>query len=358
MGECLIVRSGGGTDTTNATAKSDTIVGGYTCYVNDELVIGSIPVIALSKTTVAPSEQISLLYGSYKNTNISTSTLEEETVSTVVSSDILKPYDGWSNGVHLEGDIVNNGTVTQSFGVNASYTIPQGWHDGSGKVTQALAVQGYVGITAGTGNQTVCDAGRWTTGEQWVWGDGNLVPWNIKNGVEIFGVWGNFTGWVDANLSLLGILTNRYDVLWVYDGYNQHHMYWWVWTASLLQYSSLRSAYTGVRLTATAVLGPDKSSYNNSPHVTMRAEHWYKSGNMTTAWSVGNASKSNSSYNTATLTASGSENFNKSVTLTETSYTIGGYNTSWSVPSHCFRIIVNVSANGGGLSNCAVTAYR
>ena len=360
MGECLIIRSGGGTDTTNAIAKSDTVVEGYTCYVNDELIVGNIPAVTLSETTVTPSKKITLSYGKYEETNISTSTLKEETVSTAVSSDILKLYDGWSNGDHLEGSIVNNGAISQSFSVNTSYTIPQGWHNGSGKVTQTLAVQGAVGITAGTGNQTVCSAGKWTTGEQWVWGNGNLVPWNIKNGVEIFGVWGNFTGWVDNNLKLLEILTNRYNGLWVYDGYDMHHMYWWVWTASLSQYSSFRSAYTGVRLSATAVLGPDKSSYDDSPYVRIRAEHFYSSGNMITTWSVGSARQSNGSYsNTVTLTASGSGTFNKSITLTENTYTIGGYKTSWSIPSHCFRIIATVSAIGEGhLTSCTVTAYR
>ena len=200
MGESLIIRSGGGTDTSEATATNDVVVTGYTCYVKDELVIGNIPIPTVDKKSLVPSEQIDLSHGYYKGTDqISASTLSDETVATAVSSDLLSTYKGWAGGNLIDGTMVNRGAISQSFGVNASYIIPQGWHNGSGKVTQALAVQGYVGITASTGNQTVCDAGRWTTGEQWVWGDGNLVPWNIKNGVEIFGVWGNFTGWVDGN---------------------------------------------------------------------------------------------------------------------------------------------------------------
>lgn len=212
MGESLIIRSGGGTDTSEATATNDVVVTGYTCYVKDELVIGNIPIPTVDKKSLVPSEQIDLSHGYYKGTDqISASTLSDETVATAVSSDLLSTYKGWAGGNLIDGTMVNQGAISQSFGVNTSYAIPQGWHNGSGKVTQALAVQGYVGITASTGNQTVCDAGRWTTGEQWVWGDGNLVPWNIKNGVNIFGVWGNFTGWVDNELNLGGITATAWE---------------------------------------------------------------------------------------------------------------------------------------------------
>ena len=198
MGESLIIRSGGGTDTSEATATNDVVVTGYTCYVKDELVIGNIPIPTVDKKSLVPSEQIDLSHGYYKGTDqISASTLSDETVATAVSSDLLSTYKGWAGGNLIDGTMANRGAISQSMGVNASYTIPQGWHNGSGKVTQALAVQGAVGITAGTGNQTVCSAGRWTTGDLWVWGNSNLVPWNIKNGVNIFGVWGNYTGWVD-----------------------------------------------------------------------------------------------------------------------------------------------------------------
>lgn len=200
MGESLIIRGSGGTNTSEATATNDVVVTGYTCYVKDELVVGDIPIPTVNKKFLVPSEQIELPYGYYKGIDqISASTLSDETVATAVSSDLLASYKGWSEGILVDGSMANNGAIASSFCANASYTIPQGWHSGSGKITQALTVQGAVGITANTGNQTVCPASRWTTGDLWVWGNGNLVAGNIKNGVNIFGVWGNYTGWVDAN---------------------------------------------------------------------------------------------------------------------------------------------------------------
>ena len=212
MGESLIIRSGGGVDTSNATATNNQLVEGYTCYVNDELVVGSILIKSPVNKTLYVSQSTNLESGYYVgNDVISTSSLSEETVASSEIVDILTDNNGWANGVFLNGTMVNKGAISQAFGANASYTIPQGWHNGSGKVTQALAVQGAVGITAGTGNQTVCSAGRWTTGDLWVWGNGNLVPWNIKNGVNIFGVWGNFTGWVDNELNLGGITATAWE---------------------------------------------------------------------------------------------------------------------------------------------------
>ena len=147
MGECLIVRGGSGTDTFNATATNSRLLEGYTCYVNDELVVGNIPKKSIQKT-ITPSTEQKLDYGYYDNKNlISVSTLAEETVSTAVSSDLLSTYKGYTNGTLIDGTMINNGAVNQAFGVNASYTIPQGWHNGSGKVTQALVVQEADGLS-------------------------------------------------------------------------------------------------------------------------------------------------------------------------------------------------------------------
>ena len=41
MGTCLIIKSGGGTDTSNATATADKILSGYTIYSNDNKITGN-----------------------------------------------------------------------------------------------------------------------------------------------------------------------------------------------------------------------------------------------------------------------------------------------------------------------------
>ncbi len=84
------------------------------------------------------------------------------------------------------GSMANRGAVSQSLAINGSYTIPAGYHNGSGKVTQSIPTKGAQTYTPGTANQTIA-AGQYLTGAQTIKGDPNLKPENIREGVTIFG---------------------------------------------------------------------------------------------------------------------------------------------------------------------------
>lgn len=58
------------------------------------------------------------------------------------------------------------------------------------KVTGTIPSQAAAVITPGAAAKTAVAAGRYTTGTVTVEGDGNLKPWNIAQGVRIFGVLG------------------------------------------------------------------------------------------------------------------------------------------------------------------------
>lgn len=95
------------------------------------------------------------------------------------------------------GTMPNRGAVNQSLAINGSYTIPAGYHNGSGKVTQNVPTKGAQTYTPGTTNQTIA-ASQWLTGAQTILGDANLKPENIKKGVSIFGKMGIFEGLVSS----------------------------------------------------------------------------------------------------------------------------------------------------------------
>lgn len=121
----------------------------------------------------------------------------------------------------ITGTMSNRGAVSQTLNAGGSYTIPAGYHNGSGKVTgNSLASQtaatataarilsGYTAwingsqitgtmpskaaqtYTPTTTNQSI-GSGQYLSGNQTIRGDGNLVSANIRAGVSIFGVSGN-----------------------------------------------------------------------------------------------------------------------------------------------------------------------
>lgn len=91
------------------------------------------------------------------------------------------------------GTMPNRGAVNQSLAINGSYTIPAGYHNGSGKVTQDIPTKGAQTYTPGTTNQTIA-ANQYLTGPQTIKGDPNLKAENIKKGVSIMGITGSYSG--------------------------------------------------------------------------------------------------------------------------------------------------------------------
>ena len=143
---------------------------------------------------------------------------------------ILLNYQAYDkDGKLITGTMTNNsvGTITLDQ-TTTSYTIPAGYHNGTGKVqhttvnipdptitvsssglitasgswtrgfttdnsyskTQQLTTKAATTYTPGTTNQTIA-SGTYLTGTQTISGDANLVSSNIISGVSIFGVNGN-----------------------------------------------------------------------------------------------------------------------------------------------------------------------
>ena len=236
MGECLILRAGSGVDTSGANATSDKILQGYTGYVNDVLVTGNIPIYVRNnnnKVTTLTTDDVRPIYSLEDSIGVQYTDSPNDGDG-VRRSHIKIPFAGyylsdsilaapWSEVEriirinHFSGDnayiqhIVSGYSVCtrrgliqgsmpywaltyNPFAINGTHTINAGCHDGSGTITQNIPTQGGVTITPNTSNLIVCHSGRYTTSPLWVAGSGNLVPGNIKKGVNIFGVVGNWQG--------------------------------------------------------------------------------------------------------------------------------------------------------------------
>lgn len=83
----------------------------------------------------------------------------------VAVAEILKDRTAYARGAKLTGIMPNNGAVAGTISTKAgSYTVPQGYHDGSGKVNISATEQA------------------------------KLIGGNIKSGVTILGVPGTYSG--------------------------------------------------------------------------------------------------------------------------------------------------------------------
>lgn len=69
------------------------------------------------------------------------------------------------DGEPLTGIMPNRGAVNQSLGINGTYTIPAGYHNGSGKVTQNITTMAGQTITPGNSQQTISCSGKYMTGD-------------------------------------------------------------------------------------------------------------------------------------------------------------------------------------------------
>ncbi|MBQ6426813.1 MAG: hypothetical protein IJJ92_08520 [Clostridia bacterium] len=85
--------------------------------------------------------------------------------ATASAAEILAPKTAYKNGSKLTGTMTNRGSVTGTIATKTGqYTIAQGYHDGTGKVSIDSTEQA------------------------------KIIAGNIKNGVEILGVTGTYTG--------------------------------------------------------------------------------------------------------------------------------------------------------------------
>ena len=134
----------------------------------NKIIYGGTTLIDLTDATAVASDVAAgkYFYGNDGVKTEGTSTFDSDTTdANALGSEILSGRTAYVNKQKITGSMTNNGAVSGTISTKAgTYTVPQGFHDGSGTVQISSTEQA------------------------------KIIPSNIKSGVEILGVEGNYTG--------------------------------------------------------------------------------------------------------------------------------------------------------------------
>lgn len=83
--------------------------------------------------------------------------------ATATAGQLLAGKTAYVKGNKVTGNMPNRGAVNQALAINGNYTVPEGYHDGTGKVTQSIPTKATATYTPGTTDQTIA-SGQYLTG--------------------------------------------------------------------------------------------------------------------------------------------------------------------------------------------------
>ena len=181
MSDVMIpVRGGGGTSSDDVTASKSNILQGKTTVTSDsddEIVEGTMTNCGAKTAELACGESYPIPEGYHDGKGkVTAKSLASQTSGTAAAGDILKDKKAVVNGSPVTGTMANQGAKTANLNCGGSYTIPAGYHNGSGKVT-ANSLASQTGVQSG---KTAISAGAVRSGyEGWV--NGGRVSGNMAN---------------------------------------------------------------------------------------------------------------------------------------------------------------------------------
>ena len=214
---------GGGVFSDDVTASKAQVVEGHSTITSDssdEIIAGTMKEISATdqakNIAIENSNLVFRMTNGAHRTNGTTGYPEVYTSlstlrDTIGCTDASKILAG-TTIAGLAGTMVNKGAQSYTIGLSGSVTIPEGYYNGSGKITRAYSVYSGGTFTPQASNQTIPTKNKIVTGDIICAGDANLIAQNIANGVQIFGVTGNmmkYTSGTDQVLFSNGTWSNQ-----------------------------------------------------------------------------------------------------------------------------------------------------
>lgn len=154
MGKVIPMLGGGTADSDELTANKSHVLSGYTAVTHDsdgEPAAGMMPNNGAQNGALNCGQSKAIPAGYTTGGTVTANSLASQTSANAAAGQILSGQTAWVNGSKITGNMANRGNVSQALNAGGSYTIPAGYHAGSGKVTaNSLASQ--------TGGATVDDS--------------------------------------------------------------------------------------------------------------------------------------------------------------------------------------------------------
>lgn len=150
---------------TIATATTENVLTGTTCWVNGNLINGSMPNRGKVTATLSAGESYDIQKGYYmEDSKVTSKDLASQTVGTAKAAEIANNKVAWVNGEKVTGTMNSNPDQTIMLPLNGTYNIPNGYHTGFGKVTQNVPSKAGETVAPTKAEQTLETAGYYMQG--------------------------------------------------------------------------------------------------------------------------------------------------------------------------------------------------
>ena len=147
----------------DATAAQ--ILSGKTAWVKGKKVTGTMPNRGAVNQTINAGGSYTIPAGYHNGSGkITAASLSSQTDGTATASQILSGKTAWVDGKKITGTMANQGAKSTTLNAGGSYTIPAGYHNGSGKITaSSLSSQTQANATA---SQILSGRTAWVNGNK------------------------------------------------------------------------------------------------------------------------------------------------------------------------------------------------
>jgi len=151
-------------DQTSGTAAAADILLNKTAWVNGRKITGTMPNNGSVSQTVDTGDIYTIPMGYHDGTGtVRANSLASQTDGTAVAADLLANKTAWVNGVKITGTMNDRGSVSVNLNAGESYTIAKGYHDGTGVVSVTSLPDQTTGTA--TADDIVYGETAWVNGE-------------------------------------------------------------------------------------------------------------------------------------------------------------------------------------------------